>query len=92
MKKSAFDEFYTKKLQQDELTDAEFKQLIIDYLIGFGYYSFDCLSKEQENRAIFDKIKQEYKPNIWVRQHNKRWFNRYKTKIINRELGIKENE
>ena len=42
------------------ISDAEFRQFIIDYLLGRGWYVNDPLSQNQVNEIALDQILREY--------------------------------
>ena len=54
--KSAFESYYRRFLEKDTLTDAEFRRLVIDWLLGMDYYIVDPVSGPQANRIILDEI------------------------------------
>ena len=58
--KSAFESYYRCFLEKDTLTDAEFRRLIIDWLLGMDYYIVDPVSGPQANRIILDEIMHSY--------------------------------
>ena len=52
--------YYRNLLERDTLTDAEFRNVITDWLLGMDYYIVDPVSPSQANKIILEEIMHKY--------------------------------
>lgn len=55
------DEYRASVESEDSLSDAEFRKMVTEYLLGLDYYLPEDLTTEQNNAVILRSIMNEYK-------------------------------